>query len=65
MVNNTLKHAEATIISLKIEVLSELININYKDNGQGFNVEEKMLSKSIGLNSIQSRVNFYPVIKLL
>lgn len=58
MVNNTLKHAEATIISLKIEVHSELININYRDNGRGFNVEEKMKLKSIGLNSIQSRVNF-------
>ena len=58
MVNNTLKHADATTISLKMDILPELLKINYSDDGKGFDVEEKLKSKSIGLTSVQSRVNF-------
>jgi signal transduction histidine kinase len=58
MVNNTIKHAGATIISLKIEIHPEFLNIHFSDNGKGFNLKDKMESKSIGLNSIQSRVSF-------
>ena len=58
MVNNTIKHAEAKNISLIINFLPEQINIQYSDDGKGFDPLEKLGSKSIGLNSIQSRVNF-------
>ncbi|MCD4683965.1 MAG: sensor histidine kinase [Bacteroidales bacterium] len=58
MVNNTLKHAAAKNISLDINIRSEILNIQYSDDGKGFNVEEKIESRSIGLVSIQSRVNF-------
>ncbi|MCD4730455.1 MAG: sensor histidine kinase, partial [Bacteroidales bacterium] len=58
MVNNTIKHADATRISLKMDILPELLKINYSDDGKGFNLEEKLKSKSIGLTSIQSRANF-------
>ena len=58
MVNNTLKHAEAKNIRLHMSILADQLNITYSDDGIGFNVEEKLDSKSIGLTSIQSRVNF-------
>ena len=58
MVNNTLKHAKAKNISLVITIHKNHLNIEYADDGNGFNVEEKLQSKSIGLTSIQSRVNF-------
>ena len=58
MVNNTLKHAKATNISFTINYLSEQLNIQYSDNGKGFIVNEKLQSKSIGLTSIQSRIDF-------
>ena len=58
MVNNTLKHAEAKNIRLHMNILSEQLNITYSDDGIGFNVEEKLQIKSIGLTSIQSRVEF-------
>ncbi len=58
MVNNTLKHAEAKNILLDINIQPEMLNIKYSDDGKGFNVEEKIESRSIGLASIQSRVNF-------
>jgi two-component system NarL family sensor kinase len=58
MVNNTLKHAEANNISLNMNIQPNLLNIQYSDDGKGFDVEEKIESRSIGLQSIQSRVNF-------
>ncbi|MCD4729841.1 MAG: sensor histidine kinase [Bacteroidales bacterium] len=58
MVNNTLKHAEAKNIQLHMNILPEQMNITYSDDGKGFNIEEKLKSKSIGLTSIQSRVKF-------
>jgi signal transduction histidine kinase len=58
MVNNTLKHAEANNINLNIDVLPGKLEIRYSDNGKGFNVEETLAKKSIGLQSIKSRVKF-------
>jgi two-component system, NarL family, sensor kinase len=58
MVNNSLKHAEASNISLQVKVLPDLLNIIYADDGKGFDLEQKLESESIGLKSIQSRVNF-------
>jgi len=58
IINNTLKHAGAKNILLQIKILIDQLQIEYSDDGNGFNVEEKLKSKSIGLTSIQSRVNF-------
>jgi signal transduction histidine kinase len=58
MVNNTLKHAEAKNIRLEIELHAERMTVDYKDDGKGFDAEEKIKAKSIGLTSIQSRVKF-------
>jgi signal transduction histidine kinase len=58
MVNNTMKHAEASNISLILRLVPNKLNIQYSDNGKGFNVEEKLKIKSMGLTGIQSRVSF-------
>lgn len=58
MVNNTIKHADANNIQLHINVLPERLNITYSDDGKGFDLASKLETKSIGLSSIQSRVNF-------
>ena len=58
LVNNTLKHAEAKNIKLKTQMLPGQLEVVYTDDGKGFVVEEKLESRSIGLQSIQSRVNF-------
>lgn len=58
IINNTLKHANATEIGLNINFKPNHLQISVSDNGKGFIVKEKIMSKSIGLNSIQSRVNF-------
>ena len=58
MTNNTLKHAEANNIDLTIIVDAEELNISYADNGKGFDAEETIGKKTMGLQSIQSRVKF-------
>jgi two-component system, NarL family, sensor kinase len=58
MVNNTLKHAEASNIELQIRIVPGMLDINYSDDGKGFDFRQKLESESIGLKSIQSRVDF-------
>lgn len=58
IINNTLKHAEASEIGVSMDYKSDYIRISISDNGKGFDQEEKIKSKSIGLSSIQSRVDF-------
>jgi two-component system, NarL family, sensor kinase len=60
MINNTLKYAEAKKIKLIINVMTDHLTMVFADDGVGFDVEKVMNSdsESLGLKSIQSRVNF-------
>jgi two-component system, NarL family, sensor kinase len=58
MVNNTLKHAEAGLITIDISILQDSIELLYSDDGKGFDYNSKMNNGSIGLKSISSRVSF-------
>jgi signal transduction histidine kinase len=56
--NNSIKYANATLIELNIKKTENLITVIYKDNGIGFNLEEKLASASLslGLFSIINRI---------
>ncbi|NVO04231.1 MAG: sensor histidine kinase [Bacteroidetes bacterium] len=57
LLNNTFKHATASLISISITQQNELLKVLYKDNGKGFSVDEKMQNKSgMGLANIKSRI---------
>lgn len=58
MVNNTLKHAGAENIKLQVQVLPEMLDITYVDDGIGFDFKQKLEAESLGLKSIKSRVDF-------
>jgi signal transduction histidine kinase len=58
MVNNTIKHAQAKNIELLLNVTSGMMELIFSDDGIGFELNEKLDAESIGLKSIQSRVNF-------
>ena len=58
LVNNSLKHAQASEIRMQMEIQPHVLVAVYQDDGVGFDVSEKKKSKSIGLNSIISRVKF-------
>jgi signal transduction histidine kinase len=60
MINNSLKHAKAKKIELKIKVFQHHVHINYADNGAGFDVQKVFDndSEAFGLRNMQSRVGF-------
>jgi signal transduction histidine kinase len=60
MVNNTIKHADAKNIELKMKIFPGQLIIKYSDDGMGFKVEEIMQkeSGSLGLKNMQSRIGF-------
>ncbi|TSA17064.1 hypothetical protein D4R75_12630 [bacterium] len=58
LINNTLKHSDASQIFLKLKTENNLLNVYYEDNGKGFDVDEELRSNSgMGLNNIQNRIN--------
>lgn len=58
LVNNVIKHARASHISLIFNLLDHETRIQFSDNGEGFNVNEVLAKKTMGIQSIQSRVHF-------
>lgn len=58
MVNNTIKHSKAKNISFQLRLIDEQLLLQFADDGIGFNVEEQLEKKSLGLTGIQSRINF-------
>ncbi len=56
-INNTIKHANAEIINISLNCVNEILEIEYNDNGIGFDVSEILNSKKgIGLLNMQSRL---------
>jgi len=57
-VTNALKHAEASQIDVKVEVLTDKINLVIRDNGKGFLVNQVRAEKknSFGLMGMKERV---------
>jgi len=58
LINNTIKHAKASLINISIEAQGAKIRVEFSDNGIGFNTEKIMSDKrvGIGLKSIISRI---------
>lgn len=55
LLSNTLKHAQATKITIHISSFDELLSILYQDNGKGF--DANAITKGWGLLNIQSRLH--------
>ncbi|WP_214225062.1 sensor histidine kinase [Pedobacter sp. B4-66] len=50
---NAIKHAQASVIDISLSKEAELIHVNFKDNGIGFNKES--IIHGFGLKNLQSR----------
>jgi PAS domain S-box-containing protein len=60
LINNTLKHAYANVVSINLVKEVRILTLKYNDNGKGFDVEDTMGmkgGKGMGLTNIISRVN--------
>ncbi len=54
LINNTIKHSQATSVSLLLQLKNNMLQLTYEDNGVGFN--SSTVKKGIGLNSLNSRI---------
>lgn len=54
LLNNTIKHSQATTVSMLLQLRNNSLQVTYEDNGIGFNATT--VKKGIGLNSLNSRV---------
>jgi two-component system NarL family sensor kinase len=55
LLHNTLKHAQATKVEIILYGTDNLLILYYKDNGRGFNYEDRENRKGIGLLNIENR----------
>ena len=59
LINNCMKHAGASLISLEL-IQNEAIDIIVKDNGKGFDVKSlETAPKGAGISSIKNRLSLY------
>ena len=57
LISNTLKHSGAQNINITILFSSNLVLVEYKDDGKGFNIDEVSTTHSgMGLSNISSRI---------
>jgi len=52
LMNNTIRHSQATVMNVALEHSSNQLVLSLKDNGKGFNVD---VQKGIGLSGMQNR----------
>jgi len=56
LLNNSIKHAEASKINMSLEKKQDQFFMRYNDNGKGFNLQEALIkSKSAGLSNLKHR----------
>ena len=58
LINNTIKHAAASEILIQITREGQEIIIEYEDDGKGIDTETRMKRKGMGLENINSRINY-------
>lgn len=55
LLNNALKHAQATDIRLQLTCEADKLLVRYTDNGKGFDYEQAWKQRSFGLKNIETR----------
>ncbi|MFT3748653.1 MAG: ATP-binding protein [Agriterribacter sp.] len=55
IINNIIKHSEAKHIDIKLNATENLFTLVFRDDGIGFNVEEKLNNSGAGLLNLQNR----------
>ncbi len=57
LVNNLLRHAQATKVIIQLSKQDQHLQMTVEDNGVGFDV--KKVKAGLGLNNIRSRINYF------
>ncbi len=58
LLNNAVKHSEASVILAQVIRHGDNLSITVEDNGKGFDIAQSTFSKGAGLKNIQSRVDY-------
>ena len=58
LMNNSLRHGKATVISILFEEQNGVKNCHYTDNGIGFEMKNNENQKGLGMKNIESRIAF-------
>ena len=58
LMNNSLRHGKATVISILFEEQNGVKNCHYTDNGIGFEMKYNENQKGLGMKNIESRIAF-------
>jgi signal transduction histidine kinase len=58
LVLNAAKHSDAGVINILLKTKENSVTISVKDDGQGFDPAKKGKEKSLGLQSVESRVQY-------
>lgn len=58
LMNNIIKHSQATEVIVQFNRHSERLTITVEDNGSGFNIDEATAKNNAGINTIKSRVSY-------
>ena len=53
--NNSIKHSEATIISVTLLTEENYVSLRYSDNGKGFELSKAKNAKGLGMSGIENR----------
>jgi signal transduction histidine kinase len=57
LINNTIKHARANLITIRIALIDENMILSYSDDGIGFDQNLFLTTKGVGLRNIESRLD--------
>ncbi len=57
LINNTLRHANASKISIDLQLQGDVLCLEYEDNGMGFDVKQAESDGGMGLSNMQYRLN--------
>ncbi len=58
LLNNTMKHAEASLVTLNVTSKDKVLFVLYSDNGKGFDTNQEQ-TEGMGLNNIKNRVETF------
>ncbi|MDX8573689.1 histidine kinase [Elizabethkingia sp. HX QKY] len=58
LVNNAIKHADASEIIIQVSQEENVLNLTVEDNGKGFDHKSLNVKKTAGFHNIESRVQF-------
>lgn len=56
LVQNTLKHADATEVSIELQYDKGILNVSYTDNGKGYDYSKMQKESGLGLKNIEIRM---------